>query len=117
MQFALCISFPLVFWIISNLVEAKMGFLPEKFSLSLGSANRENQVWPRGPMPGQKIIRLVKKGGGSSFLNAGFRRFSPVIPLPPRLFAETKKGDLRRFLPALFVFGACFLARATRKPV
>jgi hypothetical protein len=45
-------------------------------------------------MPGQKIIRLAKKGGGSSFLKAGFRRFSPVIPLPPRLFAETKRGDL-----------------------
>jgi hypothetical protein len=60
-------------------------------------------------MPGQKIISRVSrdhKGGGSSFLNAGFRRFSPVIPLPPRRFAETKKGRLRRFLPALFVFGA-----------
>jgi len=43
-------------------------------------------------MPGQKIIRLAKKDGSSSFLNAGFRRFSPVIPLPPRLFAETKEG-------------------------
>jgi hypothetical protein len=68
-------------------------------------------------MPGQKSIRLVKKGGGSSFLNAGFRRFSPVIPLPPRLFAETKEGQLKRFLPALFVFGACFFPRATRKRV
>jgi len=69
-----------------------MDFLSEKFLLSVGSANGENQVWPSGPMPGQKIIRLAKKGGSSSFLNAGFRRFSPVIPLPPRLFAETKKG-------------------------
>jgi hypothetical protein len=68
-------------------------------------------------MPGQKIIRLAKKGGGSSFLKAGFRRFSPVIPLPPRLFAETREGEFRRFLPALFVFGACFLARATKKRV
>jgi hypothetical protein len=94
-----------------------MGFLSEKFFLSVDSANRENQVWPRGPMPGQKIIRLVKKGGGSSFLNAGIRRFSPVIPLPPRLFAETRQGELRRFLPALFVFDACFFARATKKRV
>jgi hypothetical protein len=31
-------------------------------------------------MPGQKSIRLAKKGGGSSFLSAGFRRFFPVIP-------------------------------------
>jgi hypothetical protein len=50
-------------------------------------------------------------------INAGFCRFSPVIPLPPRLFAETKKGQLRRFLSALFVFGACFLARATKMRV
>jgi hypothetical protein len=69
-----------------------MGFLSEKYLLSMGSANRESHVWPRGPMPGQKIIRLAKKGGGSSFLNAGFRRFCPLIPLPPRLFAETKQG-------------------------
>jgi hypothetical protein len=45
-------------------------------------------------MPGQKSIRLAKKGGGSSYPNAGFRRFSPAIPLPPRLFAETKRGNL-----------------------
>jgi hypothetical protein len=94
-----------------------MDFLSEKFLLSLGSANRENHVLPSGPLPGQKSIRLAKKGGGSSFLNAGFRRFSPVIPLPPRLFAETRQGEFRRFLPALFVFGACLFARATRKPV
>jgi len=47
-----------------------------------------------GPMPGQKSIRLAKKGCGSSYPDAGFRRFSPAIPLPPRLFAETKRGDL-----------------------
>jgi hypothetical protein len=44
-------------------------------------------------MPGQKSIRLAKKGGGSSFPGAGFRRFSPAIPRPPRLFAESKRGD------------------------
>ena len=69
------------------------------------------------PLPGQKSIRLAKKGGGSSFPDAGFRRFRPVTPLPPRLFAETKRGEIRRFLPALFGFGVCFLARATRKRV
>jgi len=72
---------------------------------------------PSGPLPGQKSIRLAKKGGGSSFPNAGFRRFSPAIPWPPRLFAETKWKEHRRLLPALFGFGACFLARATRKRV
>jgi hypothetical protein len=88
-----------------------------KILLSGGYANGENQVWPSNPLPGQKGIRLVKKGGDSSFPNAGFRRFSPVIPLPPRLFAETRQGEFRRFLPALFVFGACLFARATRKQV
>jgi hypothetical protein len=103
--------------IISDLVAKKVCSLSEILSFSAGYAKGESQVWPRDPLPGQKSIRLVKKGGGSSFLNAGFRRFSPAIPLPPRLFAETRKRELRRFLPALFGFGACFLARATRKRV
>ena len=64
-------------------------------------------------MPGQKSIRLAKKGGGPSFPGAGFRRFSPGIPFPPRLFAETRRGEPGKFLPALFGFGACFFARAT----
>jgi hypothetical protein len=70
------------------------------------------------PCPGKKAFpafRGTKKGGGSSLPNAGFRRFSPVIPLPPRLFAETRKGEFRKFLPTLFGFGACFFPRATKK--
>jgi hypothetical protein len=105
----------LYFRIISNLVETNMDSLSERFLLSAGSANRENHVLPGGPLPGQKSIRLAKKGGGPSFLNAGFGRFSPAISLPPRLFAETKRGGSGRYLPAHFGFGACFLARATRK--
>jgi hypothetical protein len=66
-------------------------------------------------MPGQKSIRLAQKCGGPSFPDAGFRRFSPAIPLPPHLFAESKWQEPGRFLPALFGFGACFLARATRR--
>jgi hypothetical protein len=72
------------------------------------------------PCPGNEAFpafRGTKKGGGSSFPNAGFRRFSPVIVLPPHLSAETKKRQLRRFLQALFVFGARLFARATREPV
>jgi hypothetical protein len=65
-------------------------------------------------MPGQKSIRLAKKGGDSSFPIAGFRRFSLGIPLPPLLFAETKRREPGRLLPALFGFGACFFARATK---
>jgi len=68
-------------------------------------------------MPGKKSMRLAKKGGGSPFPDAGFRRFSPAIPFPPRLFADTKRVELGMFLPALFVFGARFLARATRRQV
>jgi len=68
-------------------------------------------------MPEQKSIRRAKKGGDPPFLKAGFRRFSPDIPFRPRLFAETKRGELGSFLPALFGFGACFFARATRKRV
>jgi len=107
----------LFFRIISNLVETNMDFLSEKFLLSAGSANGESHGLPGGPMPGQKSIRLAKKGGGSSFPNAGFRRFSPVIPLPPRLFAEARKGEFRKFLPPLSGFGACFFPRATKKRV
>jgi hypothetical protein len=98
--------------IISNSFKKEIGFIPEKF-FSVGSANRDSFLKPKGPMPGQKSIRLARKGGGSSFPDPGFRRFSPVIPLPPRLFAETKRGESGRFLPALFGFGACFPARAT----
>jgi len=90
----------------------------KRFYFSVGSTNQgSSQRLPSCPLPGQKSIRLAKKGGGSSFPDAGFRRFRPAIPWPPRLFAETKRGELRRFLPALFGFGACFLARATRKRV
>jgi hypothetical protein len=64
-----------------------------KSIFSVGSANTENLLLPSGPLPGQKSIRLAQKGGDSSFLDAGFRRFSTAIPWPPRLFAETKKGD------------------------
>jgi len=68
-------------------------------------------------MPGQENIRLAQKGDDPSFPDADFRRFSPAIPLPPHLFTDPKRGELGRFLPALLGFGACFLARATRKRV
>jgi hypothetical protein len=97
------------FWIISGLVEKEPRHLYQKDLLPWGSVNRRNFLWPNGSIPGPKSIRLAKKGGGSSFPKAGFRRFSPVIPLPPLLFAETKRGETGGFLPALFGFGACFL--------
>jgi hypothetical protein len=103
--------------VISNLVEKENGFISEEVLFSGGSANRGGFLKQVGPLPGQKSIRLAKKGGGSSFPDAGFRRFSPAIPLPPRLFAEKRRREHRRLLPALFGFGACFFARATRKRV
>jgi hypothetical protein len=60
-------------------------------------------------MPGQKNIRLAKKGAVSSLPDAGFRRFSPAFPLPPPLFAETKKGEAARFLPAFLASAPAFL--------
>ena len=59
----------------------------------MGSANPDNSLLPKGPLPGQKSIRLAKKGADRSFPIAGFRRFSPGIPLPPLLFAETNRGN------------------------
>jgi len=67
-------------------------------------------------MAGQKSIRLAKKDGDPSFPKAGFRRFSPAIPLPPRRFEETKRGDLGVILltltltPILFLKGGEALA-------
>jgi len=72
-------------------------------------------VWPSGPLPGQKSIRLAKKGGGSSFPDAGFCALLPVYPLPPAsLCGKEEEGKGEGLIPALFVFGACSFARATR---
>jgi len=74
----------------------------------MGSANKEDSLWPNGPVPRQKSIRLAKKGGDPSFPEAGFRRFSPAIPFPPRLFAEPSWENLggfsRPFLPSAPAF-------------
>jgi len=75
--------------IISKLVEGKIGFPFEKVSIPTGSARRGHSLLPVDPMPGQKSIRLAKKGGDSSFPDAGFRSFGTAMPQPPRLFAET----------------------------
>jgi hypothetical protein len=69
----------------------------KRFYFSVGSTNQGSSLRPNCPLPGQKSLRLGKKGGGSSFPDAGCRRFSPVTPLPPRLFAETERGELRSF--------------------
>ena len=53
-------------------------------------------------MPGQKIIRLTKKGSNPSVPDAGFRRFQPCYPFPPRLFAEWKKEGKGKVSPGPF---------------
>ena len=53
-------------------------------------------------MPGQKSIRLAKKGGNSPFPDAGFCRFTTGIPLSPRLFAEMKRGEPGKGTPGPF---------------
>jgi hypothetical protein len=70
----------------------------------MGSEDRGFPVWEISPLPGQKGIRLAKKGGGSSLLDAGFRRFQPSDPFPPASLCG-------------FFFAACPLARATSKRV
>ena len=49
----------------------------------MGSANGKILPWPGGSMPGQKAIRLAKKGCGPSFPDAGFRRLQPSHLFPP----------------------------------
>jgi len=69
-------------------------------------------------MPGQKSIRLAKKGSGSSFPDAGFCALLPSYPFPPASFCGKEEGGKwEGLIPALFVFGACSFARATRRLV
>jgi len=45
-------------------------------------------------MPEQKSIRLAKKGGGSSFPNAGFCALLPSYPFPPAsLCGKEEEGE------------------------
>jgi len=78
--------------IISNLVEKKTRFLSEKAIFSIGSMDRRLAVWPSGSMPGQKSIRLAKKGGGPSFPNAGFCALLSSYPFPPASLCGKEEG-------------------------
>jgi hypothetical protein len=46
-----------------------------------------------GPMPGQKSIRLAKKGGDPSLPKEGFRRFQPSHPFPPASLCGEEAGE------------------------
>jgi len=77
-------------WIISNLVENKSRILSEKAVFKKGSEDRGFPVWQISPLPGQKSIRLGKKGGGSSFSECGL----PPFPAKRSLFLRVslRKG-------------------------
>jgi len=69
-------------------------------------------------MPGQKSIRLAKKGSSSSFAKRGLLRFVAKPSLSPASLCGNKEGGKwEGLIPDLFVFSACSFARATRRPV
>jgi len=72
-------------WIISQLVEKKNGILSKKAVFLMGSEDRGFPVGQISPLPGQKGIRLAKKGGGSSFAGCGLPPFSAKRSLSPRV--------------------------------
>ena len=53
-------------------------------------------------MPGQRSIRLAKKGGDLPFLDAGFRPFQPIHPFPTASLCEDKEGGIRKVSPGPF---------------
>jgi len=58
----------------------------------MGSANKRFSPWPIGSLPGQKSIRLAKKGRGPSWPKAGFRRYQRGDPFPPASLCGEKAG-------------------------
>jgi len=53
-------------------------------------------------MPGQKSMRLVKRGGGSSFLDAGSRRFQLGDPLATASLCGNEEGASPKVSPGPF---------------
>ena len=74
----------------------------------MNSANLKSPLRLDGSMPGQKSIRLAKKGGDPSLPGTGFRRFSPGIPYPPRHFAVQREGNLEGFSRPFLASGPAF---------
>ncbi|MBP1720134.1 MAG: hypothetical protein H6Q43_3572 [Deltaproteobacteria bacterium] len=58
----------------------------------MSSANERFPLWPIDSLPGQKSIRLAKKGRSSSLPKAGFRRYQPSNPFPPASLCGEKAG-------------------------
>jgi len=57
----------------------------EKAVFLMGSEDRGFPVWQISLLPGQKGMRLAKKGGGSSFAGCGLPPFSAKRSLSPRV--------------------------------
>ena len=60
----------------------------------MGSEDKGFPVGQISPLPGQKGIRLAKKGGGSSFAECGLPPFSAKRSLSPRV--SLRKGRRMR---------------------
>ena len=73
------------------------GFSFRKKSFSTGSGNRGFLFWQRGSLPGQEVIRLAKKGGGSSIARCGLPRFvvEPSLSLRVSLRKERGREEVR----------------------
>src|SRR4030042_6244192 len=101
---------------IFNVVEKKTRFLSEKPYVQSVLGIEDFPYGQVVPCPGKKAFASPKKGGGPSFPNAGFRALLPHYPLPPAsLCGKEEGGKWEGLIPALFVFGACSFARATRR--
>jgi hypothetical protein len=85
--------------IIPNLVEKKRSFPLEKDIFSTGSGNRGFSFWHKRPMPGQKGIRLAKKGGDSSISRCGLLRFVAEPSLSPRVSLRKEREKEEAKLP------------------
>jgi len=85
------------------LVEKDNGFLPVKGVFSMSSSNIGFSFSPNDPLPGQKGIRLAKKGGGPSLAKCGLLRFVVKPPLSPRVsLRKQRRREPGRFDPNRF---------------
>jgi len=77
-------------------LKRKAVFAFEKIIFSSGSANRDRSEGQGIPCPGKKAFASPKKAVVPLF-RCGFRRFSPVTPLPPRLLRKRRGEKLEGF--------------------
>ena len=103
-------------WIISNLVKKKTGFFLKRIYFQLVLRIEKIPYGQMAPCPGKKAFASPKKAV-IPFFPMRASAVSAQVSLSPRVSLRKQEGELGRVLPALFVFGACFLARATRRRV